>query len=71
MKNQKDEVITGNTQHLKILYQDELFPHSILHELKGKVDVTETAGHAGVGFEPAMGQLATPDDIITGVERQT
>ena len=35
---------------------------SILHQFKGKVDITETAGHAGVGFEPAMGQLISFDN---------
>jgi 23S rRNA-/tRNA-specific pseudouridylate synthase len=43
MKNQKDEVITGNTQHLKILYQDEWI--LVVYKPSGLLSVSVNQNH--------------------------
>jgi hypothetical protein len=43
---------------------------SILHHLKGHVDVTEVAHDITVSLEPSAGQLTSPYHIIPRVERQ-
>ena len=43
MKNHKDEVITGNTQHLKILYQDEWI--LVVYKPSGLLSVSVNQNH--------------------------
>ena len=42
----------------------------ILHYLESQIDIAEMPYLSTVGFEPATGQMPTPDYIIPGIERK-
>ena len=45
-------------------------PLKILHHLESQIDIAEMPYLSTVGFEPATGQMPTPDHIVPGIERK-